>query len=241
MDSKPIIALDFSSEKEVLHFLNLFPKQKLNLKVGMELFYQQGPSIIYNLKEAGHNVFLDIKLHDIPNTVKKSMIGIARLGVDMINVHAAGGIEMMEEAREGLEIGKLVDNKRPLLLAVTQLTSTSEQMLRDEQQCEYTMEESVVHYAKLAKAAQLDGVVCSAYEAKRIKECLGNNFLRVTPGIRLNTDNADDQHRVATPEMARELGASHIVVGRTLTHSVDPGETYLKVLKQWKETNEAND
>ncbi|OJF92932.1 orotidine-5'-phosphate decarboxylase [Alkalibacterium sp. 20] len=234
MDNKPIIALDFSTEKEVSRFLSVFPEQQLNLKVGMELFYQQGPSIIYSLKEAGHDVFLDIKLHDIPTTVRKAMKGIARLGVDMINVHAAGGKKMMEEAREGLEIGTSANERRPLLLAVTQLTSTSEEALREEQRCEYNMEQSVLHYAGLAHDSQADGVVCSAHEAGIIKKRLGDEFLRVTPGIRLNTEMRDDQQRVATPAMARELGATHIVVGRTVTQSLNPVDSYLEVLRQWK-------
>ncbi|MFO8070203.1 MAG: orotidine-5'-phosphate decarboxylase [Alkalibacterium sp.] len=234
MDNKPIIALDFSTEKEVSQFLSIFPDQQLNLKVGMELFYQQGPSIIYTLKEAGHDVFLDIKLHDIPTTVKKAMTGIARLGVDMINMHAAGGKKMMEEAREGLEIGTPANAQRPLLLAVTQLTSTSEEMLRQEQRCEYTMAQSVLHYAELSYAAQADGVVCSAHEADIIKKRMGDEFLRVTPGIRLNTEMKDDQHRVSTPAMARELGATHIVLGRTITQSINPVDSYLEVLRQWK-------
>lgn len=234
MDNKPIIALDFSTEKEVSKFLDLFSNQHLNLKVGMELFYQQGPAIVYDLKEAGHDVFLDIKLHDIPTTVKKAMTGIARLGVDMINLHAAGGKSMMEEAREGLDIGTSSDGQRPLLLAVTQLTSTSQEMLVQEQRTNLTMEESVLHYACLAYSAQADGVVCSTHEADAIKMKLGNEFLRVTPGIRLTTDEAHDQHRIATPKKAREIGASHIVVGRSITQSFDPVESYIEVLRQWK-------
>lgn len=234
MDNKPIIALDFSTQKEVAEFLNVFSNQQLNLKVGMELFYQQGPAIIYSLKEAGHDVFLDIKLHDIPTTVKKAMTGIARLGVDMINMHAAGGKMMMEEAREGLDIGTSANEQRPILLAVTQLTSTSEDMLRKEQRCELTMQESVLHYAEIAHVAQADGVVCSTHEADSIKKTLGDDFLRVTPGIRLNTEKTHDQKRVATPKKARELGSTHIVVGRTITQSSDPVDSYLEVLRQWK-------
>ncbi len=237
MDNKPIIALDFSTEREVNEFLTLFSTQELNVKVGMELFYQLGPSIIYSLKEAGHDVFLDIKLHDIPTTVKKAMTGIARLGVDMINMHAAGGKKMMEDAREGLVIGTPADKQRPLLLAVTQLTSTSEEMLRKEQHSDLTMEESVLHYASLAHVAQADGVVCSTHEANAIKRKLGKDFLRVTPGIRLETDSAHDQHRVATPYRARKIGSSHIVVGRSITQSANPVESYAEVLKQWKGDN----
>ncbi|MCC5895011.1 MAG: orotidine-5'-phosphate decarboxylase [Alkalibacterium sp.] len=234
MDNKPIIALDFSTEKEVQDFLGLFSSQKLNVKVGMELFYQQGPSIIYSLKEAGHDVFLDIKLHDIPTTVKKAMTGIARLGVDMINMHAAGGRRMMEAAREGLDIGTPADKQSPLLIAVTQLTSTTPDMLIKEQHCALSMEESVLHYAELAYVAQGDGVVCSTHEANAIKNKLGETFLRVTPGIRLDNDRSHDQHRVATPERARDLGSSHIVVGRSITQSLHPVDSYIDVLRQWE-------
>ena len=234
MDNKPIIALDFSTQKQVSQFLNLFSNEQLNLKVGMELFYQEGPPIIYSLKEAGHDVFLDIKLHDIPTTVKKAMTGIARLGVDMINMHASGGKVMMEEAREGLEIGTAACALRPRLLAVTQLTSTSEDMLRDEQHCENNIEQSVLNYAKLAYDAQADGVVCSAHEADAIRKRLGSEFLRVTPGIRLDIKMKNDQQRVSTPGTAREMGATHIVTGRTITQSLNPVETYLEVLQQWK-------
>lgn len=233
MDNKPIIALDFSAEKEVSQFLDLFTDQKLNVKVGMELYYQQGPAILYQLKEAGHDIFLDIKLHDIPNTVKQAMTGIARLGVDMINVHAAGGVKMMQEAKEGLEIGTATGGKSPLLIAVTQLTSTTEDMLRDEQLLRVKMEDSVLHYAKLAKLAHSDGVVCSVHEANSIEKSLGQDFLKVTPGIRLNTEEAHDQHRIATPKTARELGSTHIVVGRAITQSKDPVASYIEVLKQW--------
>ncbi|MCC5888935.1 MAG: orotidine-5'-phosphate decarboxylase [Alkalibacterium sp.] len=234
MDNKPIVALDFSTEKEVTQFLKLFADTQLNLKVGMELFYQQGPAIIYSLKEAGHDVFLDIKLHDIPTTVKKAMTGIAGLGVDMINMHAAGGKVMMEEAREGLDKGTGPNQQKPLLIAVTQLTSTTEEMLRDEQRSVDTIHDSVLHYAGLARDAQADGVVCSTYEAESIGESLGESFLRVTPGIRLNPKNAHDQKRVATPERARELGSTHIVVGRSITQAADPVQSYLEVLRQWE-------
>lgn len=234
MDNKPIIALDFSTEKEVLQFLNAFPNEKLNLKVGMELFYQQGPSIIHLLKEDGHDVFLDIKLHDIPTTVKKAMANVARLGVDMINMHAVGGLEMMKAAKEGLESGAVLNQKRPLLIAVTQLTSTSEDMLKNEQHSTDTMLESVLHYAEMADDAQADGVVCSTYEAGKIKDTLGESFLKVTPGIRLDKQEAHDQKRVATPKQARELGSTHIVVGRSITQASDPARAYKEVLRQWE-------
>lgn len=234
MDNKPIIALDFASKTEVVQFLKLFSDEQLNLKVGMELFYQEGPEVIDLLKESGHDVFLDIKLHDIPTTVRKAMTGIARLGVDMVNMHAAGGVEMMTEAREGLAKGAILGQKRPLLIAVTQLTSTSEEMLKNEQHTMDTMEESVLHYAGLAGDAEADGVVCSTYEAGSIKKSLGESFLRVTPGIRLNPKKAHDQKRVATPRKARELGSTHIVVGRSITQAANPVRSYLDILHQWK-------
>ncbi|GAB2478197.1 orotidine-5'-phosphate decarboxylase [Alkalibacterium psychrotolerans] len=234
MDKKPIVALDFSTKDEVVNFIKLFPDEQLNLKVGMELFYQQGPEMIYLLKEAGHDVFLDIKLHDIPTTVRKAMTGIAALGVDMINMHAAGGLEMMKAAREGLEKGAEPGRKRPLLIAVTQLTSTSEEMLKHEQHTTDSMEESVLHYAELARDAQADGVVCSTYEAENIRKWLGESFLCVTPGIRLNPKASHDQKRVATPARARELGSTHIVVGRAITQASDSVQAYLEVLRQWK-------
>lgn len=240
MDNKPIIALDFSTSNEVTAFLNFFPKERLNLKVGMELFYQQGPQILYTLKSAGHDVFLDIKLHDIPTTVKKAMTGIAGMGIDMVNLHAAGGRQMMEAAKEGLRIGTETGRKTPTLLAVTQLTSTSEKMVEKEQRLSCTLNESVIHYAELALKSGVEGVVCSALEAEKIKQNCGESFLRVTPGIRLKEDQLNDQKRIATPADARKSSASHIVVGRTITQSKDPVKTYFKVLKQWNgEYNES--
>ena len=184
MKNSPIIALDFASAKDAYQFLTPF-EQSLFVKVGMELYLQEGPSIVYKLKEMGHDVFLDLKLHDIPNTVGQAMKGLARLGADLVNVHAAGGVAMMIAAREGLEAGTTAGNKRPSIIAVTQLTSTSEQQMQQEQLIQTTIDDSVVHYAKLAKSANLDGVVCSVLEAKKIAEACGNEFLRVTPGIRL--------------------------------------------------------
>ena len=184
MKNSPIIALDFASAEDAYQFLTPF-EQSLFVKVGMELYLQEGPSIVYKLKEMGHDVFLDLKLHDIPNTVGQAMKGLARLGADLVNVHAAGGVAMMIAAREGLEAGTTAGNKRPSIIAVTQLTSTSEQQMQQEQLIQTTIDDSVVHYAKLAKSADLDGVVCSVLEAKKIAEACGNEFLRVTPGIRL--------------------------------------------------------
>lgn len=229
----PIIALDFSSKKEVHQFLAQF-NEKLFVKVGMELYLQEGPSIVTDLKEQGHDVFLDLKLHDIPNTVKSAMRGLARLGADLVNVHAAGGVRMMESALEGLEAGTAMGLKRPQIIGVTQLTSTSEEQILTEQKIHLTLKESVLQYAKLTKQAGLDGVVCSVQEAKIIQSECGEDFLRVTPGIRLNGGEGHDQVRIATPEVARSEGSSLIVVGRAITQSVNPVETYKKVKQQWE-------
>jgi orotidine-5'-phosphate decarboxylase len=234
LDNEPIIALDFSNSKDTEAFLNRFDSDTLNVKIGMELFYQQGPEIVYLVKNRGHSVFLDIKLHDIPTTVKKAMSGIARLGVDMINVHAAGGSRMIAAAVEGLESGTAHGRKRPLLMAVTQLTSTSEQIMQVEQGISFTMEESVRHYAKLAFDSGADGVVCSAHEADLIRSATDDRFLRVTPGIRLNHSSKDDQERIATPSEAREMGSTHIVVGRPITQAADPAEIYSTIQREWK-------
>ena len=229
----PIIALDFSAKDEVKHFLQPF-EEKLFVKVGMELYLQEGPSIVTNLKEMGHDIFLDLKLHDIPNTVKSAMRGLAKFGADVVNVHAAGGIHMMESALEGLEAGTTVGKPRPLLIGVTQLTSTSEQQMKNEQKINLSLEESVLHYADLSKQAGLDGVVCSVLEAATIKRVCGEDFLRVTPGIRLTDGTEHDQIRIATPEVARLEGSSLIVVGRAITQSENPVETYREIKKQWE-------
>ncbi|QFF98405.1 orotidine-5'-phosphate decarboxylase [Psychrobacillus glaciei] len=234
MKNSPIIALDFASTNDAYNFLLLF-EQSLFVKVGMELYLQEGPSIVYKLKEMGHDVFLDLKLHDIPNTVGKAMKGLARLGADLVNVHAAGGEVMMIAAREGLEAGTTAGNKRPSIIAVTQLTSTSEKQMQEEQLIKTSIDESVVHYAKLSKTAGLDGVVCSVLEAKAIAEACGKDFLRVTPGIRLAEGDSHDQIRVATPANARLLGSSHIVVGRAITKAENPVQAYKNILKMWEE------
>jgi len=184
MNKSLIIALDFPNAEQTLSFLEGFGDEKLFVKVGMELFYQEGPSIIRKIKSLGHCIFLDLKLHDIPNTVKQAMKGLAALEIDLINVHAAGGKEMMMLAMEGLTEGTPFGKKRPQLIAVTQLTSTSEQQMQTEQLIESTLDESVLHYATLAKEAGLDGVVCSTHEVQSIHELLGNDFITVTPGIR---------------------------------------------------------
>lgn len=232
MTDKPIIALDFPGEEDVFTFLEQY-NEPLYVKIGLELFLQEGSSIIKKIKDLGHEIFLDLKLHDIPNTVKSAMRGLARLGVDMVNVHAAGGSEMMKAALEGLQEGTPVGKKRPLLIAVTQLTSTTEEEMQKEQKIMTTLEESVLNYALLTKDAGLDGVVCSVLEAKAIEEACGKEFLKVTPGIRLEGGEAHDQKRIATPAVAREKGSTHIVVGRAITQSVDSVESYHTVLEQW--------
>ncbi|KOP82077.1 orotidine-5'-phosphate decarboxylase [Cytobacillus solani] len=234
MDKSLIIALDFAGKQEVNQFLNHFNDEKLFLKVGMELFFQEGPSIIYDLKEKGHDIFLDLKLHDIPNTVKGAMKGLARLGCNLVNVHAAGGKEMMSAALEGLEAGTPAGQSRPACISVTQLTSTSEEQMREEQLVQVPLEESVLHYAALTKKAGLDGVVCSTFEAKSIRQILGQSFLTVAPGIRLQSDDVQDQKRVATPAYAKSEGASAIVVGRPITKSVNPLEKYIEFKQSWE-------
>jgi orotidine-5'-phosphate decarboxylase len=234
MDNSLIIALDFANGSEVNRFLDPFEGRELFVKVGMELFYQEGPSIVHQLKEQGHRIFLDLKLHDIPNTVKSAMKGLARLECDLVNVHAAGGKEMMAAALEGLEAGTNTGRKRPECIAVTQLTSTSEVQMNKEQLIPVSLEESVLHYALLTKEAGLDGVVCSAWEAGLIREKAGQSFLTVCPGIRMAADHAGDQKRVATPEFARSSEVSSIVVGRSITRSADPVKSYEKWMEAWK-------
>ncbi|MBD1379964.1 orotidine-5'-phosphate decarboxylase [Bacillus sp. IB182487] len=234
MDKELIIALDFSSKEEVHHFLQPFKGKSLFVKVGMELFYQEGPEIIHYLKNEGHRIFLDLKLHDIPHTVCQAMKGLAKLNVDLVNVHAAGGKRMMEAAIEGLEAGTQSGFSRPSCIGVTQLTSTSSSMLKEELLIERDLDETVFHYGKLAFESGLDGVVCSVHEVKTIHEKISPSFLTVTPGIRLNEDRADDQVRVATPGYARSTGTSAIVVGRSITRAAEPFNAYLKVNDEWK-------
>ncbi|HHB0475729.1 TPA: orotidine-5'-phosphate decarboxylase [Staphylococcus aureus] len=228
MKDLPIIALDFESKEKVNQFLDLFD-ESLFVKVGMELFYQEGPQLINEIKERGHDVFLDLKLHDIPNTVGKAMEGLAKLNVDLVNVHAAGGVKMMSEAIKGLR----KHNQDTKIIAVTQLTSTTEDMLRHEQNIQTSIEEAVLNYAKLANAAGLDGVVCSPLESRMLTEKLGTSFFKVTPGIRPKGASQNDQHRITTPEEARQLGSTHIVVGRPITQSDNPVESYHKIKESW--------
>lgn len=225
--SKTIIALDFSSRKEVMDFLSQF-QEPVSVKIGMELTYVEGLDLIREIIDAGHEVFVDLKLHDIPNTVRGGMKNLASLGSSILNCHAAGGIEMMKAAKAGLEEGA-PEGKKPLLIAVTQLTSTSKEAMNEEQGIPGEVIDSVVRYAKNAKEAGLDGVVCSVHEVKAIKEACGDDFVCVTPGIRLASNSVDDQKRVATPEFAREQGSDYIVVGRSITKSENPAETFREI------------
>lgn len=225
-NDRPIIALDFPAKEQTLEFLKQFD-ESLYVKVGMELFYQEGPELVREINGLGHDIFLDLKLHDIPNTVESAMRGIAKLNVAMVNVHAAGGVQMMQAAKRGLQ------GSGTQLIAVTQLTSTSEEEMQKEQLIEASLEESVVHYARLADEAGLDGVVCSVLEAEAISDACGEDFLKVTPGIRPAEVAADDQKRIATPTEARIQGATHIVVGRAITKAEDPKDSYRKISAEW--------
>lgn len=220
-----IVALDFPGEPEALAFLERLGELRPYVKVGMELFYAAGPDIVRRLKERGHSVFLDLKLHDIPNTVGRAMHVLASLGADMLNLHAAGGSAMMRAALEAVTIG---DGSRPILIAVTQLTSTSPEVLKDELLIDTPLETTVLRYAALAKDSGLDGIVCSALETRRIHAEIGDSFLTVTPGIRFADSAKDDQVRIVTPERARENGSDYIVVGRPITASAEPAQAYLR-------------
>ncbi|MBS7345704.1 MAG: orotidine-5'-phosphate decarboxylase [Caryophanon sp.] len=233
MNTKPIIALDFPTEERVLSFLTQF-NEPLFVKIGMELYMQEGPQIVEKVKALGHDVFLDLKLHDIPNTVKSAMKGLAKLGVDLVNVHAAGGRAMMEGALEGLEAGTPAGQRRAALIAVTQLTSTTEAQMQQEQQIQLSLQDAVLHYAKLTHAAGLNGVVCSVHEARAIADVCGEDFLRVTPGIRMLGGEAHDQKRIATPDGAKKDGSTQIVVGRAITGAADPVAAYHEVLTLWE-------
>lgn len=225
-----IIACDFPTGGETLDFLGGFVGRKPFVKVGMELFYAEGPSIVREIKALGHRIFLDLKLHDIPNTVRRAMKVLSALDVDMVNVHAAGGTDMMRAAAQGLT---REDGTRPLLIAVTQLTSTSEERLHSELLIGASMQEAIRAYASNAKAAGLDGVVCSPLEASLVKEACGGDFLAVTPGIRFSGGAKDDQSRVTTPSDARRIGSDFIVVGRPITRAANPQAAYEKCLKDF--------
>ena len=227
-----IIACDFKSAEETFRFLDLFrgEARKPFLKIGMELYYAEGPAIVREIKRRGHRIFLDLKLHDIPNTVRKAMAVLSRLDVDMCNVHAAGTVEMMKAAREGLT---REDGTRPLLIAVTQLTSTSEERMRGELLIDATINDTIVKYALNTRQAGLDGVVCSPLEAAMVKQACGEEFLTVTPGVRFADGEAGDQVRITTPARAREIGSDYIVVGRPVTQAADPVAAYERCLKEF--------
>lgn len=226
-----IAALDFENKEKTLAFLDQFEgTEKPFVKIGMELFYAEGPEVVREIKARGHKIFLDLKLHDIPNTVKKAMAVLSRLDVDMVNLHAAGTRAMMEAALEGLT---RPDGSRPLLLAVTQLTSTSQERMTQELLIDQPLDQVVLAYAKNAAAAGLDGVVCSPLEAGQVHAACGEKFLTVTPGVRFADGDVGDQMRVTTPERARELGSDYIVVGRPITQAADPVAAYRRAVKEF--------
>lgn len=230
MGKDVIIACDFASAEETLAFLDKFTEEKPYVKIGMELYYAEGPQIVKKIKERGHKIFLDLKLHDIPNTVKKAMKVLSALDVDMCNLHAAGTAAMMEAALEGLT---REDGMRPLLIAVTQLTSTDQEQMEKDLLIEKPLEEVVDHYAANAKKAGLDGVVCSPLEAARVHELCGEDFLTVTPGVRFADGDAGDQVRVTTPQRAKEIGSDYIVVGRPITQAEDPVAAYRRCVSEF--------
>ena len=227
-----IIACDFSSKEQTLNFLDKFTGRKPFVKIGMELFYAEGPEIVRTIKERGHRIFLDLKLHDIPNTVKKAMSVLRNLDVDMTNVHAAGTVDMMRAAIEGLT---REDGTRPMLIAVTQLTSTSEERMQKELLINASINDTIVKYAQNTKEAGLDGVVCSPLEAAMVKEACGKEFMTITPGVRFADGEVGDQVRVTTPERAREIGSDFIVVGRPITAADDPVAAYERCMKEFAE------
>lgn len=230
MGKDVIVACDFSSKDEVISFLSKFKDEKPYVKIGMELFYAEGPAIVKEIKKMGHKIFLDLKLHDIPNTVKKSMNVLSNLDVDMCNLHAAGTKAMMEAALEGLT---REDGTRPLLIAVTQLTSTSEERMREDLLIDRPIDEVVMHYAKNAADSGLDGIVCSPLEAGKVHETCGVNFITVTPGVRFADGDIGDQVRVTTPAKAKEIGSDYIVVGRPITAAEDPVAAYRRCVEEF--------
>lgn len=230
MGKDVIVACDFSSKKAVMDFLDKFNDVKPFVKIGMELFYAEGPQIVKEIKERGHKVFLDLKLHDIPNTVKKSMAVLANLGVDMCNVHAGGTIAMMQAAMEGIT---RPDGTRPIVIAVTQLTSTSQERMTEDLLISEPIDKVVIHYASNAKRAGLDGVVCSPLEAGKVHEACGNDFVTVTPGVRFADGDVGDQVRVMTPMQAKAIGSDYIVVGRPITAAADPVAAYKRCVNEF--------
>ena len=230
MGKDVIIALDFDSKEKTLAFLDQFIEEKPFVKIGMELYYAEGPAIVREIKARGHKIFLDLKLHDIPNTVKKAMAVLSGLDVDMTNLHAAGTKAMMEAALEGLT---RPDGTRPLLIAVTQLTSTSQERMESDLLIEKPLDQVVMHYAKCAAESGLAGVVCSPLEAGKVHEVCGKDFVTVTPGVRFADGDAGDQVRVTTPAKARELGSDYIVVGRPITQAADPVAAYRRCVSEF--------
>mgnify|MGYP002559343056 CR=1 FL=1 len=230
MGKDVIIACDFDSAEKTLRFLDLFTDKKPFVKIGMELFYSEGPDIVREIKKRGHRIFLDLKLHDIPNTVKKAMAVLSGLDIDMCNVHAAGTAAMMKGALEGLT---RPDGTRPLLIAVTQLTSTDQESMERDLMIREPLEDVVMHYAMTAKNAGLDGVVCSPAEAERVHGKCGRDFLTVTPGIRFADSVSDDQKRIMTPAQARQIGSDYIVVGRPVTGADDPVSVYDRCVREF--------
>ncbi len=230
MGKDVIIALDFDSKEKTLAFLDQFTEEKPFVKIGMELYYAEGPAIVREIKARGHKIFLDLKLHDIPNTVKKAMAVLSGLDVDMTNLHAAGTKAMMEAALEGLT---RPDGTRPLLIAVTQLTSTSQERMASDLLIEKPLDQVVMHYAKCAADSGLAGVVCSPLEAGKVHEVCGQDFVTVTPGVRFADGDVGDQVRVTTPAKARELGSDYIVVGRPITQAADPVAAYRRCVSEF--------
>lgn len=230
MSKDVIIACDFKSKDEVFNFLDLFTEEKPFIKIGMELYYSEGPDIVREIKKRGHKIFLDLKLNDIPNTVEKSMSVLANLDVDICNLHASGGIKMMEAAIRGLT---REDGSRPMLIAVTQLTSISEEVMQNELLINKPLDQVVMKYAENAKIAGLDGVVCSPLEARKVKDVCGENFITVTPGVRFSDGDAGDQARVTTPAQAKEIGSDYIVVGRPITQAENPVEAYKRCVREF--------
>ena len=230
MGKDVIIACDFDSKEKTLAFLDRFEEEKPFVKIGMELYYAEGPAIIREIKARGHRIFLDLKLHDIPTTVKKAMAVLSKLDVDMVNLHASGTGPMMEAAVEGLT---RADGSRPILLAVTQLTSTSEDVMRRDLWIQKPIADVVLHYAEAAKDSGCDGVVCSPLEAGKVHERCGDGFVTVTPGVRFAGGDVGDQKRVTTPGRARELGSDYIVVGRPITAAEDPVSAYRRCVSEF--------
>ena len=230
MGKDVIIACDFNGKDECMKFLDRFTEEKPYVKIGMELFYSAGPDIVREIKKRGHKIFLDLKLHDIPNTVKKSMAVLSGLDVDICNLHAGGTKAMMEAALEGLT---RPDGTRPLLIAVTQLTSTSQERMKEDLLIDKPLDEVVMHYAKCAADSGLDGVVCSPLEAGKVHDVCGKNFLTVTPGVRFADGDVGDQVRVTTPEKAKEIGSDYIVVGRPITQAENPVEAYRRCVREF--------